>query len=205
MGEPYEIIAAPFEVYVAPVGTAFPDVAGSPGAGWTKLGTSGTRSMSEDGVKITHSQKIERDNFRMLGSTGPRKAVRTSEDLTIEFTLVDVSLEMYAEALAVGAYEDTSEDVIKEDGANKEMGLYRGIDVKEVALLVRGPSPYVDGQYMQFEVPRVFQDGNPTPTFSKSTPGALQFTFTALEAELTGDAAEAQRFGRLKAYAVEGS
>ena len=55
---PFEIIVDPFDVYVAAVGTSFPLVDGSLSA-WTQLGTSGSKSFTEDGVVVTHSQTID--------------------------------------------------------------------------------------------------------------------------------------------------
>src|SRR4030042_339760 len=97
MSEPYEIIMAPFEVWVAPVGTAFPDVDESPAAAWTKLGSSGMDNMDEGGVTVTNGQTLA--TKRTLGSTGPVKVARTEEELTVSFTLFDMTAEQYAKAL----------------------------------------------------------------------------------------------------------
>ena len=58
MSTPYEVVAQPFTLWVAPVGTAFPDVDTAPDGSWTKVGTSGDLNYTEDGVTVTHSQSV---------------------------------------------------------------------------------------------------------------------------------------------------
>src|SRR3990167_5628479 len=94
---PFEIVVASGNVWVAPVGTAFPAIGDAPGVDWTILGKSGDKNISEDGVSISHPQSVE--VFRASGSTGPRKIVRTEEDLMVSFTLLDLTLEMYRRML----------------------------------------------------------------------------------------------------------
>src|SRR4051812_15829673 len=97
MAAPYEIIVAPLTVYVAPVGTAFPAVNAAPGGSWFKLGTNGTKNYDEKGVTVTHSESLA--TFTPAGGTAARKAFRTQESLTIEFELVDLTIEQYAKVL----------------------------------------------------------------------------------------------------------
>jgi len=94
---PFEIIAAPAKIWVAPVGTAFPVIDVVPNTDWTLLGKAGDKNISEDGVTISHPQSVE--VLRALGSTGPRKIIRTEEDLMVSFTLLDLTLEMYRRML----------------------------------------------------------------------------------------------------------
>lgn len=189
--EPLEIIMAPFEVYVAPVGTAFPTVDAAPGAGWTLLGKGGKDNMDESGVTVTHSQTL--NPKRTLGSTGNIKVVRSAEELTIGFTLFDLTAEMYANALN-GATVTTVAPGTGTIGT-KEINLRQGRDVSLFALIARGPSPELDGANGQYQVPKVYQSDNPKPVFKKDDAAGLLFTFTALE-DLT-QATEAERFGQL--------
>lgn len=211
-----EIITIPFVVWQAPVGTAFPalDVVdptaevGSPPAptGWVLMGLNGFKNMTEKGITISHTEKIETDPFRTLGDTGAWQAIRSSEDLSFEFELMDATLETYAMALGVGPFETDADDIIKAVAAStsvvgtKSMGLYRGINVAQVALLVRGPSPYLLGAQAQWEIPRCFQAASPKATVSKKDAFALSFTMQALmDQNLPDGAGDSQYFGRLRA------
>lgn len=190
---PHEILAGPLKLWLAPVGTAFPVADDDPAAGWTLVAASGPRNFTEDGVSVQHPQSFE--EFRAAGSTGPLKAFRTEEGLMIGVTIADLTLEAYKLALngntvaAVAAGVGTP--------GTKTIGLSRGASVTEYALLARGASPYGDGMQMQYEVPRVYQSGEPEPQFEKGTPAGLALQFSALE---DPDASsEDERFGRLVA------
>ena len=192
--QPFEIIAAPFKVYVAPVGESFHAIdADPPGGNWTLLGTSGDLNYSDDGVTITHEQTIEQ--FRPLGSTGAIKASRTEESLMIGLTLWDVSLEQYRRALNDNAVSQTAAG--SGTAGFREVNLYRGRSVATMALLVRGPSPYDEAFRMQYEVPRVFENASPEVVYQKGEPAAIELEFAAL-IDLNA-ASEAERFGRIVA------
>ncbi len=187
--QPFEIIGAPFTIWLAPVGTAFPLVTAAPGAGWTKLGTSGDRNYSDEGVQVMHDQTIS--NVSVAGATGPVKAFRTAEQLMISATLLDMTLEQLANVL--GTVTTTAAGA--GTAGTKKVGLSRGTDVALFALLARGPSPYADGMTAQYEVPRCYQSGNPRPQFTKGNPAQLALEFTALEDPAA--ATPEERFGRL--------
>lgn len=189
--EPYEIIGAPFTLWLAPVGTAFPLIDAAPAVAWKLVGTSGDENYSEDGVTIQHSQTINK--VRTAGTVGARKAMRDSEDMMISLTLYDMSLEQYALALNGNAVETTAAGI--GTAGFKTLGLSRGEEVTVYALLARGPSPYAPGMNAQFEVPRCYESGSPQPVFRKGQPAGLALQFDALE---DPDAASAdERFGRL--------
>lgn len=188
---PYEVIAAPFVVWIAPVGTAFPLIDAAPGAGWAKVGTSGDLNYSSEGVTVEHSQSI---NFwRSLGDSGSRKVFRQEEDLKIRLMLADVSLEQYK--LALNSNSVTTVAAGSGTAGYKKLGLSRGISVATVALLVRGPSAYGDDWNGQYEVPRAAQSGNPSVVLRRSEPAALSLEWTALVDP--NAASEDERFGRL--------
>jgi hypothetical protein len=192
MSEPFEIIAAPFDVWWAPVDESFPDLADAPAGNWTKIGTSGARDYNEEGVTINHEQTVEM--FRGLGSTGPRKAFRTEEALSIAFQLHDLTLAQYALALNSNTVGTTAAG--SGTAGVSTLGLYRGTEVQLIALLVRGAvSPAGAGWSMQYEVPVCFQNGSPAPVYQKDQPAGLALEFMALE---DPDAStEDERFGRL--------
>lgn len=190
--QPYEIIAAPFTLWWAPTGTAFPLIGAAPAVEWIKVGTSGDRSESEEGVTVAHGQEI--NQVRTAGSTGPVKAFRTEESLVVSLTLLDITLEQYRLSLNGNAVATTAAGV--GTAGFKALKLYKGVDVAAMALLVRGEvSGYGDGWRSQYEIPVCFQSGSPEPVFTKGEPAGLALEFTALEdpAAATPDA----RFGRL--------
>lgn len=192
MGQPYEIVAAPYTLFVAPVGTAFPLLNAAPASPWVMVGTSGDLSTTEEGVTVTHEESINK--VRAAGSTGPRKAFRTEEDFLISLTLMDITLEQYALALNGNTIATTAAGV--GTPGFKSLQLYKGTQVKTMALLVRGEvSGYGDGWRSQYQVPVCFQSGAPEIVFTKGDPAGLALEFTALEdtAAVTPDA----RFGSL--------
>lgn len=191
---PYEIIAQPFTLYLAAVGTEFPEIDEEPDENWAKVGSSGDLNYSEDGVTIQHSQSVE--PVRALGSAGPRKAFRTEEELRISMKLMDLTLEQYATALNHNTV--TTTEATETVGGHKTLGLSRGLELPQRALLVRGNgSPYGDGYNMQYEVPVAVQVGEPEVVFTKGEPAGLALEWLALE---DPDAeSEDERFGRLVA------
>lgn len=180
------VIGGPEVVYRAPVGTAFPLVTAAPGVGWEILGVNGNKSYGEDGVTVRHAQSVNR--IRPAGSTGPIKAARTEEDLEIEFTLWDLTLEAYANALH-------QRDVV-DAGTSRSVGIYRGFAINESAVLIRGTSPYDDTLAAQYEIPRAYTEGAPETVFIKGQPAGLQFLFVAL---VDPDADEGEEFGVIRA------
>ena len=189
---PFEIIAAPFIVYKAPAGEAFPLIDADPAGNWVKIGTSGDRNYSEDGVTVAHQQSIEQ--FRMLGSTGPVKASRTEEGLMVRFTLHDLLLEEYAKSLNDNTVATTAAG--SGTAGFKTLKTYQGLDIATTALLVRGDvSPEGATWKTQYQIPNGFQSGSPEVVFSKGAPAGLALEFTALEDP--GAASAADRFGSL--------
>ena len=178
MAEPFEIIAAPLELYAAPVGTEFPAVDEAPAADWKIVGKSGTRNYSDDGVTVTHEQEISA--FTPAGATVPRKVWRTGEALTIAVDIADLSTEAYAKALNEAAI-DTSVP------GEKSIRLFRGDQVATFALLARGLSPEDEALFAQYEVPVVYQGADSIEiTYNKGEPAMVSLEFTALSDD-TGD------------------
>ncbi len=187
--QPFEIIAAPFEIYIAPVGESFPAVTLEPPVGnWVLIGTSGDKSYREDGVTVEHAETIE--DFRGLGSTGIRKSFRTDEDITVSADVVDLTFEEYSRALNFNSVSVDSDD--------KTIDLYKGQVVLYRALLVRGNGVGPYGDYnMQFELPRVRPNSTPSVVFQKGTPAGLALSFMVME-DLNA-ASDADLFGILRA------
>ena len=189
MSTNHELIVAPFKIYLAPVGETFPGVAADPAGNWALLGRGGDLAMGEEGLTITHAQTV--DLHRTYGATGPRKASRSSEDLTVAFTLLDLTLEGYTQAINAAAPTEVSAGT----GAAgyRHVNLHRGVAVGCVAMLIRGKvSGYGDGFNTQYEIPTAAQTGAPAVTYVKNALAGLSMEFMAIE-----DAAASSPFGRL--------
>jgi hypothetical protein len=190
---PYEVIAAPYNIWWAPVGTAFPLIDADPTSPWALIGLSGSLNYDDSaGVTVAHPQTINK--WRSHGDTGSRKAFRTEEDCLIRFTLNDLRLESYRLAL--------NQNAITQAGATlgvsgtKKIGLSRGFGVANVSLLVRGTvSPYLGEGIGQYEIPIVINEGSTEVVYVKGTPAGLALEFSAM---VDPNAASAdERFGRL--------
>lgn len=174
--EPYEILATPLKVYLAPVGETFPDVDEDPAGNWDLLGTNGDENYAEDGVTVTHGQTI--DTFTPLGLTVPLKAWRSAEELTIGFTLHDLSLAEYGKVLNNATVNQTAAG--SGTPGYQDFSLYQGRDIAVFALLLRGLSPYGDNYNMQYEIYKAYQSENPAPVFRKNEPAGLAIQFSIL-------------------------
>jgi hypothetical protein len=191
---PFEIIGAPLTLWVAPLGTAFPLINAAPAVAWTRLGTNGDRSYENGGITVSHSKTYSK--VRTAGASGPVKAFLDEEDLMFRVTLLDLTLEQYANALN-GNIVTTVAPGVGVQGT-KRIGLSEDVGVtREYALLARGLSPYNELLSLQYEIPRCFQSGAPEVVFRKGQPAGLALTYEALE-NLSAATAQ-ERFGVLRA------
>jgi hypothetical protein len=175
---PYEVFSAPFVVYYAPVGEAFPLVDVAPAGNWTQIGTSGVLNYGDAGVIVQHSQDFE--EWYAGGDVGLRKVFRTKEKQIVKFTLVDITLEQYRLGLNMNAI--TTVAAGSGTAGYKKIGLSRGNNVAQRAILVRGQaSPYGDQMGMQYEIPIAFQTGSPEVVYGKKgTPSDLSLEWTTV-------------------------
>lgn len=173
---PYEVIAAPFTLWLAAVGTSFPVVDAAPSGSWTKIGTSGPLNYSEEGVSVQQKQSISK--WRSLGSALAMKAFRTEADVVVKMKLHDLTLEQFKVAVNGNAITTTSAS--SGVAGNKAISLDPGLTVTQYALLVRGVSPYGDfvGQY---ELPTVVLVSEPEVVFKKDDPAGLELVFEILK------------------------
>lgn len=188
--EPFEILAAPYTVWLAPTGEAFPAVTTAPGANWVRLGSSGDENYGDDGVSVQHTQSIETWRGQ---SVAPVKAWRTEEGLVVGFTLHDISAAQYARILDDATVTQTAAGV--GTPGTDAFPLSRGDQVKVWALLARGLSPGGDDFVAQYQVPVVFQQAEPEPTYQKGEPAGLACEFMALKDP--NAASTRERFGKL--------
>jgi hypothetical protein len=167
---PFNQLIGALKVYVAPFGTAVPDVDDAPGGGWTLLGP------TDGGQQIAHMGALT--YFRDDDHQGPVKAVRPEEDVRVSMTVVGLTLENYARILHAAGNVDTAAG----PPATKTTHLKRGATPTQYAMLLRGTtmSPYGNfpGQYV---IPKGVFDGEPEPAFTKDGRAALATEFRALE------------------------
>lgn len=164
-----EIVNGPLSVYWAPVGESFPAVADAPAGNWTLIGTSGAHNYTEDGVVVSGDKSLE--YFRALASGFPRKAFLTEADLTVAVTLVDKTLAQLRVAL--------NQNTVTTASPIAHIQLDPGLDVNEIALLVRGTgkSPQFAGGNLQYELPRVVEENSHPWTYVKGEPVGSELMF----------------------------
>ena len=190
-------IASPFEIWIADTKTPFPKLNEMPSSDWARVGTAGAGNYDESGITI--AQAVTYLEARPDGTTGPVLASRTSEDLMITINMWDVSLEQYRHA--VNFAEITTIAPSNSVIGTRQISLRQGNIVREKALLVRGPSPYMLDGVMQYQIPRVYEESSNETNFSKGAWAGLSLTFKALEDPDAAD--EASRFGTLIAQHAE--
>lgn len=177
MPSPHEIIASPLTLWLAEVGTTYPDLDEAPASEWKLLGAEGPRNYDEDGVEVDYSQTIE--TFRGQ-STTIRKVFRTEEGMAMTFTLVDLSPEMQA----LAAFDDATITTVAAAAGvagEKNFSTKKGPIVAQYALLARGESTVDNGLITQHEWPTVYQSGEPAPVHTKDSPAGLELEYTAIE------------------------
>ena len=191
MAQPIELIVGPLTLWTAPVGEAFTVIDVAPAGNWVKVGSSGDEDYTDDGVVVLAPQTVE--FFRGAGNTGPRKAYITEEDLIVRVTVANMTLEEVNLA-----FNSVAITTAAGPPAIKDITLNRGsVEPAQMALQVRGKSPYADAKNMQFEIPVAIHMGSPEFPFTKSAVTAFQLEFMALVDPSAATAAE--KFGRLLA------
>lgn len=197
MSAPFEIMAVPFDVYLAPAGTAKPDIDAAidaSGSDWVLLGRRGADEYDAGGITVTHGQTV--NVYRGLRGTAGVKAFRTEEELTFGFTLNDLTLESYGKVL--------NDAMVDDAGNSRAISIYQGAQVATFALVARSPDgPYGDGLPVQYWIPNCFQSGSPAVVHQKGIPAGLALVFTAM-LNLEADSDD-ERFGVLEAQDVAGS
>lgn len=168
-----ELIVGPIEVYWGPVGETFTEINASVAGNWVLLGTSGSKNYTEDGVKIRHEKSVE--IFRSLGTPYPRAAFITEADIFVEVDLKDYTLAQLRTAL--------NQNTVTSDGGGFDwIPLDVGLDISEIALQIRGvgKSPLLSGGHIQWNLPRMFEEGSREWTFDKGTPVGSTLSFRAI-------------------------
>lgn len=176
---PQEIVSAPLELWMAPLGTTFPDVGtaeSSFATGWVKIGTNGTNDYDSSGLTVTHNQTLA--TWTPVGTTAPVKVWRTDEQVEIAVTLADISPTQYA--LALNDVTPTTVNASTGVVAQTQVTMLQGTTVAVYALLARGISALDNTLNAQYQIPAVYQSANPAPVYHKGAPAELALTFASL-------------------------
>lgn len=173
---PHEVLGGIFDAFVAPAGTHRPYLDLDPSSPWTLVGTGGSRNVSDDGVVIDMPQSV--NPWRSLKSMGPVKLFRVSEDVNVKFSVADMTLETFAQA-----FEGNTVTTVPPGGhvGYRWMGITRGPNVSQKALLLRFASPYGDDLAAQLYIPIVSLVGNPSLGLKKGQPMLTPFEFMGVE------------------------
>lgn len=171
--ETQEILVEPFQVYLAPVGTAFPAVSATPAGEWKLIGKYGDKNYSEAGATVTMSNTF--GSFTSAGGVRKRKIWRTEQMWNVAFELADFTPETLATIL---------DNTTVTGSVEKKVSLALGFQVHLFALILRGPSPLTEAKFSQFEVNTCYQVANQAPKLAaKGAPAFLAVEFEAVEAE----------------------
>jgi len=167
-----EIINGPITVYWAPVGEAFTAIGSAPAGNWLKIGTSGDKNYSEDGVVVSMEKTVE--YFRSLGSPFPRKGFITEADILVTVSMADMSLAQMRLAL--------NQNVVTTSSPTDTIELDVGLDPSEIALMIRGEgkSPQLSGGAMQYQLNRVVEEGSRELAHIKGEPVMAELTFRVI-------------------------
>lgn len=166
--EPYAQITGTSRIYLAPVREAPPAVNVSPAGNWVLLGeTDGEQTVEFAGAPTY---------FRVNERTGPVKAIRPEETVTVAFTLVDLTHENYARIL----HSLTKVNTLTSPD-RKEVPFQRGFCYTEYALLMHGTADSPYGLFPSYNYfPRVISVSEPTVTRSKDGRASLACQFVVM-------------------------
>lgn len=170
-----ELVTAPFELYWAPTGTAFPDVDAAPTAPWSLIGTGGSLRYSEDGVTV--AWEVETEDVNVLGDIDPVCINITGRDMRVRVRMLDHSLEQLRIAFNLNP-------VVVDPGPpeTSTLSLDTGSELTSMALLVRGEgkSPELLGANVQWEFDPVIEVASKELTYVKGQPAGVDLEFRVL-------------------------
>ena len=172
------IVAGPVYLYRGAVGLAQPNLNSTPASGWSLIGEG---AWDEEGILATFNQAFEVK--RTNNETLPIAAFRLTEDILLSGSMMNMALESVAHAINNNDVSVTAK-TSSADGY-KSMSLRRGLQVEEMALLLRGnysaydANPGVNKWNTQLYIPRCYESGSTSFANSK-VGGMLPLEFTAL-------------------------
>lgn len=185
---PYEILAARFNMFIAPAGTTIPALSTGEPAGFTKLGKNGYKNITIDGFFASNPNSYEK--FRSLGSPYPSKYFRTEADAMMRVTLADFRYEVLK-----FAFDDNDIAVSGAGPYTKKIGLTVGLSPRPMRVIAYSAegSPYGNlgaRLVMRHAVCTAPQEFN----FRRSGPVLVQISFEGMEEEGIADEEESVWF-----------
>lgn len=174
MPAPHEVVAAPLTLFLADVGTDFPDVADAVAdfdAAWTMLGTEGDANYDDKGVTVSHNETTS--DWTPAGRTMPSKRFRTGESFEITLDLVDISPTMYALVMNSAA--------LTVEGNQSWFDLFRGDQVNSFAVVARGMSSVDNALNLQYEFSNAYVSVDGNVVYKKGDPAALPTKIMAVK------------------------
>lgn len=175
--DPFEILAARFNLYWAAYGSTVPGLHETPTTPWTLLGTNGYQNYTTDGLVV--SAPFSKEEFRSLGHGGVAKVFLNQEDVMVRVTIADMTL---AQAKVAFNNNTVTENVAS--GGNPgyyDMGMSRGLNLTPLSIIALSTegSPYGNLR-ARFVVPKCVQTSSPEMVFRRNGPALIAFEFQAL-------------------------
>lgn len=186
---PFELAVGIPEVYIAPVGEAFPDLSAAVAGNWEKIVD---RELTpESGVIIRANESVVYDPFRTAGVTAPIASAVEQESFEVEVPSLDFTAPALARAIHGPAATITDTAAGSGVAGNKNFQLYGGPRRRSLAVLIRWPysteaTSEDDDFAMQVEIPLAGYQRNMEATFTKANPAMYALVFTALYDLATG-------------------
>ena len=177
MPAPFEMVSGPLEVWFAPEGTSSPQLDLTPPNPWRRMGTNGSRSISDDGITVGFEETIE--SQRSFGTTGVVKQFRTEEDLMISLSLLDVTVETMA--LALSGLPVTDVAAASGTPGYRQVETQRGFNVVNLAFLLKGFSPYADFMSAQYWIPKGYASFSGEINYTKGEAAMIEVEIAAIE------------------------
>lgn len=182
----YKTMKGVGKIYIADVGTAFPDLEDDPAvaSGWRYVGP------TADGVEANPDETI--NEFSSDQDIGTVDAIRSEEKVMLTANLYEATLENIADVMS-----QSVSTVAAGSGTYgyKQIGLSRGVDVTYKAILYRFKSPY--GDYpAQLEIPYGYISGKLKLAWKKADKVVVPCEFHSLIDPNATD--EHEKFGRVK-------
>lgn len=195
---PNNIMVGVADIWLGPTDEAWPDVDDTPAGNWELLGTTGNEEYSEDGVHLQFTRQHVK-HFT-LGSTHPKKASITREELMVSLTLLDMDPDELSKAFNHNTVSSVAAGAAA--GGYDWHGLSLNLTPTEKRMLIRmAYSPLLTGGNSQFELERVYAVGDYDMAFTKDGMVGAAMEFHCLE---DPDAStDAERFGRWVAQDAE--
>jgi hypothetical protein len=176
MPAPHEVVATPLTIYLAAIGSTFPDIDADPTAPWDLLGTEGDRNYNDAGVTVSHAETVA--DFTPAGSTMPSKRFRTGEDFLISLNLVDLGPTAYAKVM--NDAEVTNVPAGIGNPGEDYFSLYRGDQVNAFAVLAKGMSTVDNDLALQYQFSKAFVSVDGDVVWNKGTPAMLPVKIQAI-------------------------